>query len=365
MSIPPAHRRLVPRKTHKEPDDLEATVKNVVIQVDEPADEDNRRSRDSMEMTVLREATADVDMPESIEPTAERHIEVSAADEIADDDDDDASETMALQQVPAHFVAETNPFADGDEPTALKPAGSPSVRPGPPLDRRAPDRNERNAPIQAGRGIAGRLNTQQAADEDNGFADSEPTSLKQQSQLGMEDRPTAHLSPAEVGLLSAMSEGHEPSRLKYVDWLERRGEHTRAEFLRLDYALAAMPQEHPRYEPTRHRMREIAPLISVDWRSRVARSLIENCGAFGVGCPAYWRALPSDTDDVRRCSNCADDVYYCVSLDLARSRVQQGQRVAVDVTCDRFTGDLAPACGACHAQVPPNTRFCPHCGHVL
>jgi uncharacterized protein (TIGR02996 family) len=163
-----------------------------------------------------------------------------------------------------------------------------------------------------------------------------------------------------------MSAGHEASRLKYCDWLDRRGESARAEFLRLDHALASMSPEHPRYEATRHRLCEVAPQISVDWRSRVARSLIENCTAYGAGCPGYWRALPATSDDVRQCGACGDHVYYCVTIELARARVQQGQRVAVDATCERYAGDLhaGAVCGSCHYQVPPGTRFCPQCGRA-
>ncbi len=343
---------------------------------------------------------------------------VTASDAGDGDDEDDASETQALLGVQQIIALEIDPHAFSDlEPTALKQSTSSSVRPAapskaqqsgtgralplsaadirpqrgtvPPPDAlrpqkgtippQRPPRPERAPspdlppqytpppiPPTAAGGLAGRLSRQHAVrlEDANAFADSEPTSLKQTSAPGVEDRPTAHLSPAELGLLSAMSEGHEPSRLKYVDWLDRRGESARAEFLRLDYALASMSSEHPRYEATRRRLVEVAPRISVDWRSRVARSLIENCTAYGAGCPAYWRALPSTSDDVRGCAACGDQVYYCVTIDLARARVAQGQRVAIDATCDRYIGDLEPVCVACHLPVPANNRFCPQCGHA-
>lgn len=196
----------------------------------------------------------------------------------------------------------------------------------------------------------------------NAFSDFEPTALKAPHNPDAEDRPMTHVSPAERGLLAAMSEGHEASRMIYVNWLERRGEVVRAEFLRLDCVLAQISPEDPRYAGTRRRLLELAPRISIDWRSRVARSLIEGCTTTTGRCPAYWRALPSEADDVRGCSVCGDQVYYCVSIDLARSRIAAGQRVAVDLTVDRFHGDLESVCRSCHAHVPPGTRFCPHCG---
>jgi hypothetical protein len=194
--------------------------------------------------------------------------------------------------------------------------------------------------------------------------DSEPTSLKAPTSPDAEDRPMTHVSPAERGLLAAMSEGHEGSRMVYMKWLEKRGEVVRAEFLRLDAALAQMSPDDPRHAHTRRRILELSPRVSIDWRSRVSRALIEGCNTTTGRCPAYWRTLPSDADDVRGCGVCGEDIFYCVTIDLARSRVVSGQRVAVDLTADRCHGDLeAPThCSSCRRQVPHATRFCPHCG---
>jgi hypothetical protein len=196
------------------------------------------------------------------------------------------------------------------------------------------------------------------------FSDSEPTSLKAPTSLDAEDRPMSHISPAEIGLLAAMAEGHEASRMVYMKWLDKRGEVARAEFLRVDAALAQMSPEDPRYAQSRARLLELAPRISVDWRSRVSRALIEGCTTTTGRCPSYWRALPSSSDDVRSCGVCGDNVFYCIRIDLARSRVAAGQRVAVDMTVDRYHLDLdsRAVCVSCRAQVPAQTRFCPHCG---
>ena len=121
----------------------------------------------------------------------------------------------------------------------------------------------------------------------------------------------------------------------------------------------------PRFIPTLQRIRELASRVSVDWRSRVSRAAIEGCSAYGVACPAYWRALPAAGDDVRTCTACGDKVYYCVTIQLAQERVQHGQCVALDVACERWPHDLDRQCDGCSGQVPPQTRFCPHCGRAM
>lgn len=196
------------------------------------------------------------------------------------------------------------------------------------------------------------------------FSDLEPTALKS-SPTFAEDRPTTHISPAERGLLAAMAEGHEASRLVYMNWLERRGEKQRAEFLRLDHALATMDPRDIRHADAASRLRALAQNISVDWRSRVARSRIEGCGDATGSCPGFWRALPAESDDVRTCGVCNHQVFYCVSIDLARSRVHAGQRVAIDIAAERAPDDLLQQCTRCRSAVPQGNRFCPHCGHAL
>jgi uncharacterized protein (TIGR02996 family) len=198
------------------------------------------------------------------------------------------------------------------------------------------------------------------------LVDLEPTTLHAPpTRSGLEDRPTVHLSPAESGLLAAIAEGHEPSRLRYADWLDRRGEPARAELLRLDHALHAMRADDPRFIPTLQRIRALAPRVSIDWRSRVSRAAIEGCGAYGVTCPTYWRALPATADDVRTCPACHDKVYYCATLPLAQERVQQGQCVAIDATCERWPNDLVRQCDGCGGAVTPQSRFCTSCGTAL
>jgi len=316
MGNPPAHRRLVPRVPKKEaPEDLEVTAQRV-IQIDAPDFAD-----DSLEMTAVR--TSFVDDADG-EKTAQRSAAPGMLDDLDDFADDEAHETSAhlpKQETLVHSLAE----------------------------RAVPQFDDAMPPIP-----------------DNAFSDSEPTALKAPTSPDAEDRPMAHVSPAEVGLLAAMAEGHEASRMVYMKWLEKRGEVARAEFLRLDAALAQISPGDPRHASTRQRLLELAPRISLDWRSRVSRSLIEACTTTTGRCPAYWRALPTTSDDMRSCNVCGEDVFYCVGTDLARSRVAAGQRVAVDMTADRYHGDLLASvqCVSCHSEVPSHTRFCPHCGRA-
>jgi uncharacterized protein (TIGR02996 family) len=202
--------------------------------------------------------------------------------------------------------------------------------------------------------------------ERTSLAELEPTTLHAPpTKSGIEDRPTAHPSPAEYGLLAAIAEGHEPSRLRYADWLERRGEPARAELLRLDHALHELRADDPRVLPSLQQLRELAPRVSADWRSRVSRAAIEGCSAYGVTCPMHWRALPPDADDVRTCPACHDQVYYCATIRIARDRVHEGQRVALDMACERWPHDLHRQCDGCSRRVSPHSRFCPHCGRAM
>jgi hypothetical protein len=319
MTIPPAHRRLIPRRPKEEPDDLEVTSRRLVINVDQTPDPElaetedpeseedltdddaDRPSSDSLEMTAVRPKLAEGTEP----PDASDFYAAMTAERISRLDPDARSEGLAQDSAP--------PFSPQEDPS--------------------------------------------------GFNDLEPTALRVPKADGGEFRPTSHISPAERGLLAAMAEGHEPSRLKYMEWLERRGEAVRAEFLMVDHALATMTPDDPRRAPTFLRLRELAQRISIDWRSRVARSRIEGCGA--AQCPGFWRALPNDSDDVRPCGVCYDDVYYCATVELARARIHNGQRVAIDATCERWPGDIEPRCPSCQVVLAARTRFCTQCGQPL
>lgn len=354
---PKAHRRLVPRKPKSDDSEVDATKRTSSPRLDRgrasrPRQRDVQPA-DSLEMTNVREG---IDL-DDLEVTAQRAPAPPPPEDVIAED----IETLGGVPPSAFGFHEPPPIPDApgwDEPAldddidhaprlpfGLDPASA-SFEPSRQLDRSQPV-----APSPP------------PVDPD-AWSDLEPTSLKPTSpHADAEDRPTTHISPAERGLLAAMAEGHEASRKVYMQWLERRGERARAEYLRLDAELAAMTPLDLRYQDTQDQLRVLGDKISVDWRSRVSRALIENCGV--AQCPSYWRALPADTDDVRRCAGCGHEVYFCVTIDLARSRVQSGQRVAVDVTVERAPGDLVATCASCRVQVPPGTRFCPHCGQSM
>jgi uncharacterized protein (TIGR02996 family) len=310
MSVPPAHRRLVPRPprppradTEDHQDELDVTVRN-------SADPDFLALEDPEPQDSMTELTAERVKPDlsDFEVTDRRQLPLSPPRE-------------SVAALAGEHIAHAT----------FQPVARPESEPAPAAS----------------------------------LSDLELTTLHVPGSTGIEDRPTAHLSPAEFGLLAAIGEGHEPSRKLYADWLERRGEPARAEFLRLDVALHEMRADDPRFTRTYLRLREVAQKISVDWRSRVSRASIEACAPFGATCPAYWRALPADADDVRTCRTCNEKVYYCVTLQLAQERVQHGQRVALDMTAERWPNDLDRQCDGCGGGVPPQNRFCPHCGAAM
>jgi uncharacterized protein (TIGR02996 family) len=311
MSVPPAHRRLVPRKPR-------------------PPRADTEDHEDELDVTERR-SPLDPDVLALDEPDPLGSLTEITTEQVEHDlSDFEVTDQRQLPLPPpkeslAAFASEHLAHA------TFQPVAQPAPEPSPAVS----------------------------------LSDLEPTTLHVPSGSGLEDRPTAHLSPAEYGLLAAIAEGHEPSRKLYADWLERRGEPARAEFLRLDSALHEMRADDPRFTRTYLRLREVAQKISVDWRSRVSRASIEACAPFGATCPAYWRALPADADDVRTCRTCNEKVYYCVTLQLAQERVQHGQRVALDMTAERWPNDLDRQCESCSGQVPPQNRFCPHCGTAM
>jgi hypothetical protein len=369
---PKAHRRLVPRKP-KAADD-------------EPTKQAHLRPPDHLEETKERPAIAAGLEVDDLEVTSRRMPAPPSPDDVSFDDlgdettnalvdpieeEHDAAETFAIpiQRIPGgSFILHA--AREDDIPEQVPKASRPSVpifekQRGLPLGLDAASAKFR--PSAPGPGFEEPLlPVRQVHDPDpDAFADLEPTALKHPHSLDLdaEDRPTTHISPAERGLLAAMSEGHEASRTVYMQWLERRGEKQRAEYLKLDNLLATMNPLDLRFQETQDRLRETATKISVDWRSRVARSLIENCGQ--SACPRYWRSLPAETDDVRHCKMCNTQVFYCASIELARHYAAGGQPVAIDVSVERRANDLSPHCPACANVVPPGTRFCPHCGRSM
>lgn len=117
----------------------------------------------------------------------------------------------------------------------------------------------------------------------------------------------------------------------------------RAEFLRLECALA-----HPgaAAEPTaaqRARYRELLAELSNDyagWLAMVRTATpVRNCGVaptaspqvrFRFACPNVWQALaPTDAADVRYCDDCRQRVYYCGNVADAERHARAGDCIAV------------------------------------
>ena len=178
-------------------------------------------------------------------------------------------------------------------------------------------------------------------------------------------------SQLERELLDAIAAGDEASRLVYADWLEGAGEPARAELLRLQHALDAMPPGAPGAGRATDRLRELAADLDPAWRARVAKRQIEGCPAFDFSCPKLWSELaPTDRDGVRHCGACEQSVYYCASIEEAREHAARGACVALDVTSARWDGDLAEpfhvfVCERCRIDAGPGLVLCPRCASRL
>lgn len=172
--------------------------------------------------------------------------------------------------------------------------------------------------------------------------------------------------PTEGALLAAIASGDEPSRAIYADWLEERGEHARAGYLRMELVTAKLALTDPRFEGCTRQLRELAQHIDPDWRARVARPVIERCPQFAFRCPQRWDALAlTDREDIRRCGSCAKDVHYFETVDDAREAARAGHCVAIDLGSERWEDDLVDfgtRCSSCSRRVVSRARFCPHCG---
>ena len=186
------------------------------------------------------------------------------------------------------------------------------------------------------------------------------------------DRYTAD-HPIEQALLHEIVQRDDTSRIVYADWLEQQGDHVRAEFVRVQDKLLAMPGDAER-AVHEERLYALAAKIDVAWRLLVASPAVERCGvAFRFQCPMTWSALQATKrDGVRRCTGCQRDVYYALTVGEARAHAQDGHCVALDVTSARWRDDLSEPfgerlCGGCGMDVG-NAFFggeCPGCSYPI
>jgi len=151
--------------------------------------------------------------------------------------------------------------------------------------------------------------------------------------------------PIEAELLAAIARHDDDARLIYADWLEERGEATRAEFLRVQQALVAMRGEDAGFGALASRLRELAATIDAHWRQLVARPPVERCPLeFEFQCPKEWGALDTtDAASVRFCRSCHSHVFYCTDLETARGHASRGHCVAIDPVAIRPPRTPEPA----------------------
>jgi len=159
----------------------------------------------------------------------------------------------------------------------------------------------------------------------------------------VDDADTIEADPTESRLLAAIAQNDAGSREVYADWLEERGAMERAQFLRLQDTIAAMDPDNPELQLATTRLRELAAKIDVPWRVKVARPFVEGCTGFELQCPRDWSAMaPTTRTDVRFCTGCSQNVYYCATIEDARDHAQRRECVCVDASLVRFPNDLRP-----------------------
>ena len=146
----------------------------------------------------------------------------------------------------------------------------------------------------------------------------------------------------EQQLVRAVARGDEASRLVYADWLEQRGDHERARFLRLQAEIAGMKPDSI-FLLAAHELRTLAAGLDPAWRRAVAQVAVEGCVGFELQCPKQWSSLEStERSDVRFCGACQQQVFYCTTIESARRRAQRNECVAIDIKLERSYHDLEP-----------------------
>jgi uncharacterized protein (TIGR02996 family) len=154
--------------------------------------------------------------------------------------------------------------------------------------------------------------------------------------------------PTEEKLLAEIAAGDDAARMVYADWLEENGDIRRAEFLRTQERLGSLVSEDPdtrmAFVEGSRRLRQLATLVELEWRMRVARAPVEGCDVhlrFDFQCPKQWSDLvETEAPDVRFCDLCRQQVFYCTTIPEARQHAWRGRCVAVDIANERTKHDL-------------------------
>lgn len=154
--------------------------------------------------------------------------------------------------------------------------------------------------------------------------------------------------PTEEKLLADIAAGDDASRVVYADWLEENGDIRRAEFLRTQEQMRSIVTDDAdaRLAFVEHsrRLRQLATLVELEWRMKVARAPVEGCKVdikFNFACPKQWSELvETENPDVRFCDLCRQQVFYCTTIPEARQHAWRGRCVAVDIANERTKHDL-------------------------
>lgn len=151
--------------------------------------------------------------------------------------------------------------------------------------------------------------------------------------------PAPALSAEEARMVQLVQSGDATQRHVYADWLEMRGAPKCAQYVRAEQAFHEAPEAN-----RQRRLKELAAITSeVDARFRalVSRPKIENC--HDARCPNEWNRLGLlPNARVRQCDACSQKVTFCDDLEDARALSQDGERLTVDVTRERWPYDLVP-----------------------
>lgn len=169
--------------------------------------------------------------------------------------------------------------------------------------------------------------------------------------------PLPPRGPREQAMLEALiaNPADDALRQVYGDWLEENGRAKEAEVLALEIAIRDGEGRVDDAELGRlgYRLRKLAGEVPFAWRAVVTRPRIESCPRAEV-CPRSWdRLAPTPSLLFRSCPACRMQVQLVETMDLARRRVSQNERVAVDVALERYSRDLEVALA--RVPAPPAT----------
>jgi uncharacterized protein (TIGR02996 family) len=132
--------------------------------------------------------------------------------------------------------------------------------------------------------------------------------------------------------------------LVYADWLDEHGNTTHAEFLRLMARHAGPGNSDLDWYAAEEQLQELRAGLDPNWVAVFDRPGIENCDtAFKFRCPKRWENLKVLNEPaVRYCAFCEKKVYYCHTLEEAKTHARQDHCVAVRLGVVRHPGDLKP-----------------------